>query len=256
MSAPARHAESWYTLDAPTKPTPKKKKPAKRKRRSPQAPRPLPAPLPPESPSAAETSPEPQPPSAAAYSDGSQDGLTPKSDEPGPMLSAEAERLLSSIPETIGDGTETAQPAEPAGPDESNPIAALMESVAFEEEDIRDTLGELFDWLATRFESDHWKLTERQSRMLAKPAAMMANSLWARLQQYIPDIIARWCETTPGAMAFITSAGLVLVPKVRQQVKVSRARRPRPAMVQPSQAHGTAQPRRAASMIFQEGEAA
>jgi hypothetical protein len=129
--------------------------------------------------------------------------------------------LLAGIPETIGEADD---PGGPADVPQDDPIAALMAQVAFEPQDVQDALGEFFDWMAERFESDHWKLTERQARMLGRPAAQMANALWVKLQAYIPDILSRWCEETPGATAFILACGIIVVPKVTQQVRISRER--------------------------------
>lgn len=104
-------------------------------------------------------------------------------------------------------------------------IASLMAQVAFEEQDVRDQLEELFEWLSERFQAEHWKLTERQSRMLGRPTAQMLTSIWAKLCTMLPDIIARWCESTPGAAAFIAACGIVIVPKAMKQVTISRQRK-------------------------------
>ncbi len=134
------------------------------------------------------------------------------------------ERILSSVPQTISDTLETAEQG-PAQPGELDPVAGLMAMVAFEEEDVRDTLCELFEWLSERFKSNHWKLTERQARMMGKPGTMLVNALWQRLQTYLPDVLGRWCETTPGALAFLTACGLVVAPKIMEQVRISRERK-------------------------------
>jgi hypothetical protein len=99
-----------------------------------------------------------------------------------------------------------------------------MAQVAFEPQDVQDVLCEFFDWCAERFQSEHWSLTERQARMLGRPTAQLLNSLWVKLQGVLPDILARWCETTPGATAFILAAGIVVVPKVTTQIGISRER--------------------------------
>ena len=119
-----------------------------------------------------------------------------------------------------------------------------MAQVAFEEQDVKDVLCEFFDWLAVKFENDNWKLTDRQSRMLGKPTALLANSMWVKLQSLVPDIIARWCETTPGAMAFLSACGLIVVPKVFNQIKVSRERKAQKQRVRemPSRAAAPARP--------------
>ena len=146
----------------------------------------------------------------------------------GEPLSPESEQLLASVPESIGytdqGGPERLSIHEVDSPND-DPIAALMAQVAFEEQDVKDTLEEFFDWLAERYKSEHWKLTDRQSRMLSRPASQMANAVWLKLQAYIPSIIGRWCEETPGATAFILACGLVVVPKVTKQIKLSRERK-------------------------------
>jgi hypothetical protein len=135
------------------------------------------------------------------------------------------------MPKTIGESPEEGAIPAAAGQVE-DPIAALMAQVAFEEEDVKDTLAEFFDWMSERFKSDHWKLTDRQSRILGRPSAQLLNSIWAKLQDYLPDILARWCETTPGATAFILACGIVVLPKAKKQFTISRERRkPGPRLV-------------------------
>lgn len=153
------------------------------------------------------------------------ESLTSSGNSTSDPLSAESERLLDSVPESIGGEVDDAGgPAAVSSQVPEDPIAALMAQVAFEEQDVKDTLGELFDWLAERFESDHWRLTDRQTRMLGRPAAQMLNAIWGKLQVYIPDILGKWCEDTPGATAFILACGIVVVPKVTKQVAISRQR--------------------------------
>jgi hypothetical protein len=137
-------------------------------------------------------------------------------------LSPESERLLSSLPSSIGG--EPDDSGVPADVPTQDPIAALMAQVAFEPQDVQDVIEELFDWLSVRLESDHWKLTERQSRMLGRPAAQLLNSMWLKLQNYIPDILSKWCEDTPGATAFILACGIVVAPKIARQVAIRKER--------------------------------
>lgn len=104
-------------------------------------------------------------------------------------------------------------------------ISALMASVAFEEQDVKDALAEIFDWAAEKFESDHWKLTDRQLRIYGRPTAQLANSVWAKLMQMLPDVVAGWCETTPGLTAFIAATGIVVGPKVMVQARINQQRK-------------------------------
>ena len=158
-------------------------------------------------------------PSQVAPPESSEPSESSSTSEP---LSPESERILASVPETIGG--EAGESGAPVDAPAEDPIAALMAQVAFEPQDVQDTLAEMFDWLAERFESDHWRLTDRQARMLGRPAAQLLNSIWTKLQAYIPDILSKWCETTPGATALILAAGIVITPKVMQQVSISRER--------------------------------
>jgi hypothetical protein len=158
------------------------------------------------------------------------------------QLSQESERLLQGVPDVIGeDVAGSSGDAAPGDVQDQDPIAALMAQVAFEPQDVQDVLAECFDWLSERFESEHWRLTDRQARMLGRPTAQLLNSLWARLGNYLPDILSRWCEETPGAMAFLMAAGMVVAPKVMQQVSISRERKEKKPMVQktPIQAQPT-----------------
>jgi len=147
-------------------------------------------------------------------------------------LSAEAERILRAVPDVIGEDPAGDDPRLGATIDE-DPVAALMAQVAFEPQDVQDVIAETFDWLAERFASDHWRLTDRQARMLGRPSAQLLNSLWTKLSNYLPEILSRWCESTPGATAFLLAAGMVITPKVMQQVSISRERARNTSPLQP-----------------------
>jgi hypothetical protein len=196
---------------------PKRKKRAKRQ----PAAKPLPAPLPffpngkPDQPANVQGS--------VAESPSFSIGTEPK---PGEPLNADAERILAAVPEKIDaeTGEDAAEP--PFGESESADILSdLMPKIDFDSREVQDVLEEAFDWMAERFDSAHWKLTERQSRMLGKPTAQLLGSLYAKLSNYLPEILSRWCDSTPGAMAFILASAVVVAPKVAQQVVVSRERR-------------------------------
>ncbi len=158
-------------------------------------------------------------------SNGSLGGSVTSSIDP---LPPEAEARLDQIPDHIGDSDPAASPrltiteADPAADDISD-VTALIEMVgAFEEQDVREELEELFAFLADRFESEHWLLTERQSRMLSRPATQMANSIWAKLRGRLPEFLAKWCESTPGAAGFLFACGVIVVPKVMTQRRLSK----------------------------------
>lgn len=158
----------------------------------------------------------------------SSSSSTLNSDEPRPgePLNEEAENILRGVPDFITDDGDGAKVESDSGGEEieEDPIAALMVQITFEPQDVQDTLCEFFDWLAERFQSDHWRLTERQARMLGKPTTQLMVAMWSKLLTRLPDILAEWCASTPGAAAFLLAAGIVVVPKVKKQFTISRRR--------------------------------
>ena len=202
----------------PDKPRRRKKKKSKKRRElppvgSPNAPlgrNPLPPPLPLQS---APGSAEPLP-----------TFLSGREPRPGEPLSEEQERVLHAVPESINEEPDADEliVEEAADPEA---IRALIPSITFNEQEVREVLEESFDWLAEKFDSAHWKLTERQSRMIGKPTAQLLGFVWSRVSDLLPDILARWCNATPGLLDFLMVSGLIVGPKVRQQVAISRSRK-------------------------------
>ena len=173
------------------------------------------------------------PESVAAY--GAQSPISSVSEPaPGEPLNVESERLLSDIPQTIGDqggAAETLNEEESAaalGALAGMDPAFLQGLISFDESDVRAALEEGFDFLAERFDSGHWKLTERQSRMLGRPTAQLLSTLWTKLSFLLPDQLAKWCASTPGLAGFVLTSAIVIGPKVAQQWSVSRQRRSLP----------------------------
>lgn len=149
--------------------------------------------------------------------------------KPGEPLSAEAESLLAGVPANLG--SESADP-EPGtiGADVIDPeeIAGLIPEIDFDEGEVREVLEEGFEWMAGFFQSEHWKLTDRQAKMLARPTAQLASTLYGRLAAFLPGFLARWCEETPGAAGVILVGAWVIGPKIAKQVVVSRSRKTLP----------------------------
>lgn len=150
------------------------------------------------------------------------DGATPSAvssnltePKPGEPLSAEAEAALRDLPGAVGD-----EPEADGGEPGEDP-ASLMPSISFSEVKTRKYLVETFDWLAERFDSGHWKLTENQADMLAGPTAELLGGVWTKLSVILPDALV----SVPGATAFLLAASWVVVPKAAQQMAISKARR-------------------------------
>jgi hypothetical protein len=146
---------------------------------------------------------------------------------PGQPLSAESERLLKSVPEFIGEpeSQPDARPGIQFAQSDAEAIAAMLPDITFDPAEVQGVLEEMFDWTAEKFDSAHWKLTERQSRMLAKPTAELLSSLYLKIGAFLPAILMNWCQATPGLMGFMLTSGIVIGPKVAVQFQLSRSRR-------------------------------
>jgi hypothetical protein len=220
----------------PAQETEKRAKKRKKKRsvRKPAGPRPLPAPLPV---AGAESTSRPNgqmnldgifPPNAAGSSaqfDPSSNLTEPK---PGEELPPESEALLGEI-EGAGTGEAGSSAAESAGDVEV--LGAMMPDIAFDEQDVRAVLEESFAWLAEKFDSGHWNLTERQSRMLGKPTAELLSGLYMRIREFLPGVLLDWCDATPGLMGVLIAGSIVIVPKVKTQVQLSMQKKRQPKRV-------------------------
>ena len=150
---------------------------------------------------------------------------------PGEPLTPEAERIVNDVPEAIGgvyvageklDDHETAAAVGALG---SLSPEFLHGLISFNEDDVSSVLEEGFDFLADRFESEHWKLTERQSRMLGGPTTQLLSSVWSKVAQMLPAQLAQWCMSMPGLAGFILVSAIVVGPKVTTQIAVSRKRK-------------------------------
>lgn len=142
--------------------------------------------------------------------------------KPGQPLSAEQERTLREGFDEIGVEDHAPDPAA-AAPRSSDgaAVADMLPEITFDPSDVQDVLREGFHWVADRFDSAHWELTESQARMLGKPTAQLLSTLYSRL----PDFLTRWCDSTPGLAGLCVTGAIVIGPKVAQQVAISRERR-------------------------------
>jgi hypothetical protein len=157
-------------------------------------------------------------------------------------LSADNERIRARVPPIITDipAEEEAADRDPGEPEiiaeDEAELRELMSSFAFEEEDVKEELAELCDWISEIAQSDHWKLSERQKRMLGKPITLLLNSLWVKLADFIPRFFAAWCDRTPGLMASTMACSFVFGPKLWKQIQIQRSRRRHPGGAAPAPA--------------------
>ena len=213
------------------KPTRKYKKRKKRRAAAGGKTRPLPAPVPVAGTEAASRPPQMNlegifPPNGAGSSAASDPSSNLTEPRPGEDLPPESEALLGEIV----DGDEPEE-IDPAASSEASVLSGMMPDIAFDEEDVRAVLEESFAWLADKFDSGHWNLTERQSRMLGKPTAELLSGLYMRLREFLPDILLAWCDATPGLMGVLIAGSIVVVPKVKTQVALSMQKKRQPKRV-------------------------
>jgi hypothetical protein len=153
-----------------------------------------------------------------------------------PLFSAEAssvdrrsrpiEERLADIPDEINPEPSIKAEGKVEEGVSAGDIKALGEQVQelINEEDVKAIVAETFDLLASHFGSEHWRLGPRQVRMLGAPLTALLQHVWQKLAQTLPDVLAKWCEETPGAAMLVLSCGLVVVPRVVAQGSLNRKR--------------------------------
>jgi hypothetical protein len=134
--------------------------------------------------------------------------------KPGQPLSPEAESILAGID---AGSSESAKPAA-SGSSGAVDIAGVIPQIQFKTKTVEKVLREGFEWLANKFGSDHWLLTDNQAEMLGEPTAELLSSLFSKL----PDFLTRWCDTTPGLAGLVVAGVVVIGPKVAAQVALVR----------------------------------
>ena len=163
---------------------------------------------------------EPEKP-AEAESSASSSADSTSTSLPAPLDTA----ALNSVPAVVSDPQAGAEVGE-GETISAGEIREMLDDLGdFLEPDVKDVLEEAFDFLAEHFKSDHWKLSERQQRMLARPITRLLNHFWAKLKERIPESLANLAETTPGVAGLIIAVPVVIAPKVVKQVKLSRERK-------------------------------
>jgi hypothetical protein len=164
----------------------------------------------------------------------------PSSGSSAEPLSAESERLLSGVPDHIGgEGGES--PASPGG---GGQIAAMIDALVFKPEHVEIALRGVFKGLGWWFDSEHWQLTPEDSGWITQPATEMLNYIWLDNRDDISNAFVTWVMSTPGALGLLIGGGVVLGPRIAKQVELSRERRTRPLVPDPTKAP---QPIRAAA---------
>ena len=139
---------------------------------------------------------------------------------PAEHLSPESERLLAAVPDVIGDDGPEGQALPPLAPGEQGEVDELMQLVGdidFQQEDIQYLAEQLFEMIAEMRQMEHWKLTDRQSKILARPLYRMVNAIWAKLVEKLPDYVT----SIPGLAGTCLALGIVAPPKILKDRSIS-----------------------------------
>lgn len=147
--------------------------------------------------------------------------------EPAP-LPADTERQLAAVPDVIGEERSSELVAiDDAGADLSNQarIGELVELGYVDAEQAGDIAGDIFDYLAVRFDSDHWKLKPNNRERIGRPFAASVNGAIQAVLDYLPDSASVIAAAHPEWAAFGLAIGGAIVPRALKQLKVSRERK-------------------------------
>jgi hypothetical protein len=154
---------------------------------------------------------------------------------PPSTISSEQQAELNAVPDSIG-GT-NADKADAAGhalgSGDLGEMVEFLQSMGIDEDDMQEWLTEGCDFLSEKFKSDHWKLSDRQGRMLAKPYTAVANRLWVKILDWLPGFLGDLAKSSPEAAAMVISTAIVFGPKVAKQVVISRTRKAVPTKDKP-----------------------
>jgi hypothetical protein len=155
----------------------------------------------------------------------------PSSGSSAEPLSAEAERLLNSVPDHIGSDGEVSGPSGQAGQ-----IAAMIDGLVFKPEHVEVALRGIFKGLGWFFDSDHWELTPEDGGWITEPATQILNYIWLDNRDDISNAFVQWVMSTPGALGLLIGGGVVLGPRISKQMSLSRERRKQPLVADPKPA--------------------
>lgn len=161
---------------------------------------------------------------------------------PGSPVTAEGERLLSSIPDVIAEPGD--EPGDVPGTVEPDAGGGDLGAVMFggeiiSAENMADILQLLFGWIADFRKRECYRLNDAKAGTLARPWAPIINGWIARVA---PAWLQSLSQSNPGMMAALISTAMVVGPMVSEDLKQTRAERVKVRQfVRPSEAHGTVQ---------------
>jgi hypothetical protein len=154
-------------------------------------------------------------------------------------LSAEAERLLSAIPDVIGgnEGGVALPGGETLGEVPAGAIGASLHGPEIiSADDLAAMLKGAFSWVADWRKRDVYRLDDERAAALAKPWHPIVNNAWERLA---PAFLARFSESNPGLIAAMFTTAVVVGPMVGADLKATAEEKAlrRRSMMRESAAH-------------------
>jgi hypothetical protein len=148
-------------------------------------------------------------------------------------LSAEAQRLLDSVPDIIG-----AQPGD-AEQFADMHVAVIVPPAMVTPEILASSLKIAFGYVARLRQRECWKLTDAEATELSVPWAPI-------LENALPGFVKEFSISNPGLVAAIWAAANVLGPKISQDMEESARPKRMDAKDAAGQSPAPAAPRSAA----------
>lgn len=142
-------------------------------------------------------------------------------------LPAATEAALAQVPDTIGAESVPAIGSDPVQDAELTNQQRIDELIALGYVDVETTgelASDLFDYFAGKFDSEHWKLNERNRDRIGRPGAACINSCIQRVMDALPDAVGNSAMEHPEWAALVLAVGTVTAPRAIKQLKLSKTK--------------------------------
>lgn len=137
----------------------------------------------------------------------------------GPSLAPDVEAQLAVVPDSAAADSDI--PAEQLVDDPG--IEPGNVAIVF---NLDPVLGKklvvgVFDQLAKKFGSDHWRVDDEDAAMIAEPLCGVIGRTIGALNEKMPDAVAGWCRTHPEVYALLGAVGWVAGTRGIQQLMLA-----------------------------------
>jgi hypothetical protein len=156
-------------------------------------------------------------PEVETFSSPSESSSPGSHPEAGP-LSAEAEQILSQIPESIGEADEAGGPADLSGCENSAGVVELGAEIC-DEATARAALAWIGDTLAAWRKREEYSKAGQQAGAAGPHVARLVNQAWA---QFAPAFLSNLGNAYPGLIPAVVIIGGAFGPAVLADVRESR----------------------------------